>query len=877
MKELETIYVVFKTHFDIGFTGLAEEIVSFYRNNMLSDVVETCEKTMNNKEGHRYVWTMSSWPLLQSLKGKNKGNISKAVDLIESGQLVWHKLPFTTHTEFCGVEEFIRGLYLASQLDIKYGKSTISAKMTDVPGHTWMLPSILYKAGVSFLHLGCNACSMPPDVPQLFYWEGPDGNRVLTFYSKGGYGTSITPPKDWNYPVWLALLQADDNNGPQSAQIVEEVLKEAEEKFPGTEVVIGTMDDFARDLLSYDLNVPVIKSDLADSWIHGIGTYPREVAKVRALRQDIFTVESLTTLNKLVKEGSEQDWEIYKEHIKKAYEMLLLFGEHTWGLDTKITLLPLHKGIRMYDKEGFLADKESDSYIRIEKSWREKASYVAKAEQEIESIDCCIGKLSDRDVYKLIRVFNPLGWKRNDMIRMNLDSDCDLSIIDTVTGEEYQMCKEDNRYVAKVHGIPPMGYKMFAVASKQTRQSGKNYSQIASKIESKALLENHRIRIVVDDYKGSIISLYDKSNLKEWVCQDDSIGFGEYIYDIYGKEDINRFLKDYAYDLADWYINDFGKPGYPWIESHTYIPMDYRIDVENGNGWGKIIVKGDMAQESYVEYGNARGMIMEITLYEDSNYIDIRYELLNKVETPLAESGHFAFPLSTSKASYAIQKMGSVVNPQEDIQYGANTVLYCCDRWVDVEDNGMGLAFIPLDTPLFSIGEKSIYKYSPDYSHKSSILYFNAFNNQWGTNFPQWMGGNYTFHYRIYPHKGGWKEGEVWRLAEEVTVPLHVSNEEKVVSNDVGINMISLFKKDLDGALITAFKPSERGEDYILRLQESMGKKGELNITFKQKLRKAILCDALENELIPLKFDEDDYNIKLDTNPFEIHTLKIGF
>jgi hypothetical protein len=42
---------------------------------------------------------------------------------------------------------------------------------------------MLKHAGVEFFHIGCNEGVASPDLPRLFWWEGPDGSRVLTMYS----------------------------------------------------------------------------------------------------------------------------------------------------------------------------------------------------------------------------------------------------------------------------------------------------------------------------------------------------------------------------------------------------------------------------------------------------------------------------------------------------------------------------------------------------------------------------------------------------------------------------------------------------------------------------------------------------------------------
>ena len=78
MNKLKTIYVVFKTHFDIGFTGLASEVIDSYQGSMLRSALEICETTATNAEGHRYVWTMSSWPFKKALATSDRVMRKKA-------------------------------------------------------------------------------------------------------------------------------------------------------------------------------------------------------------------------------------------------------------------------------------------------------------------------------------------------------------------------------------------------------------------------------------------------------------------------------------------------------------------------------------------------------------------------------------------------------------------------------------------------------------------------------------------------------------------------------------------------------------------------------------------------------------------------------
>jgi len=319
------IILAFKTHFDIGFTQLASEIIDQYSGQMLSDVIETCNGTADMGKLH-YIWTMPSWPL--TIMQGSEGKRSELDRLVKEGQIAFHALPYTSHTDFCGMADTIEGLRYASELSAEYDVPLpVSAKMTDVPGHGRSLPTLLTKAGIRFLHLGCNAYATPPGVPPLFFWQGSDGSRLLTMYSKGGYGSSMVPPADWPFPVWMALMHTHDNIGPQSAEIIRAMVAEARESCPDAEIVCGTMDDFYHELAKCDLSgLPVVTGDLAETWIHGVGSYPAEVRAVRQARRDLVTASAAVF-------AAGGDKEKLSGAYRDAYDNLCLFGEHTWGLD----------------------------------------------------------------------------------------------------------------------------------------------------------------------------------------------------------------------------------------------------------------------------------------------------------------------------------------------------------------------------------------------------------------------------------------------------------------------------------------------------------------------------------------------------------------
>ncbi len=366
---------VFKTHFDIGFTHLASDVIRNYGGKMLEDVLETCEKSSDREDGKKFVWTMAAWPMLKSLELCTQENKLRAEKLIKQGQLKIHALPFTTHTEFMCKEDMEHLFDSADEFCNRYGVSfPRSAKMTDVPGHTIALVKYLAKKGVKFLHLGCNPASTYPNVPTMFWWQDREGNRVLTFYNNT-YGSNILPPKGWKYPVWLSMQQSNDNVGPQDVSVLDIIENDIKKSMPSAEVVFGSMDDFYNEIIKCDLSdLPVITADLGDTWIHGVASYPKEVGALRRARDIV------------------RNANVSKEDEKIFYENSILFSEHTWGMDIKTHLT----WQRSYQKQAFIDERSLARYKLVEKSWQEQRDranicvQIAKKyqKQEIKATYC---------------------------------------------------------------------------------------------------------------------------------------------------------------------------------------------------------------------------------------------------------------------------------------------------------------------------------------------------------------------------------------------------------------------------------------------------------------------------------------------------------
>lgn len=747
--KLKKIILVFKTHFDIGFTNLASCVIDNYAKDMLEEVIATCKGTQDMGK-LRYVWTMPSWPLMHIVKNCTP-DLKKELDaLIESGQVVWHGLPFTTHTDFCSQKEYLEGLRYSRQLAEMYHKPCpVSGKMTDVPGHSIMLPDILHQAGIRFLHLGCNEFATPPDVPDLFFWQAPGGRRLLTMYSKGGYGTGLVPPQDWEYPVWMALMHTHDNKGPQSADAIRRMAEQIRESYPDAEIVCGTMDDFYRELIQCDLsNLPVLSKDMADTWIHGVGAYPREVALVRSGRRRMESLQALY-LGKWLEGGNECD---AKKLLEDYYEEIALFEEHTWGADVKTWMGP----DRVYEKRDFLEAKKSESYCFMEKSWEEQRERARRSE---EYLQCLKGLLEpscgESGAYTLFHggsapytgwVKLPGEWEKSGVLVDGRQVPCEK------IGESW-CC-----YVTELPGFVSAPVERVQAVGKEDGQGGLSVVR-DTEDERYLTVENHRYRLTFCGTTGEITLLQDKKQQRSLLEKNGSSGIFSYQYDKYGYDDINEYLRQYGYHFTTWGIQDYGRENYPFCGHETFTPMFVRYELDGSTirfyycsrkEEASDTKKASAPGKSADKYGDAPNMELEITIPDAGEEIFLTLHLKDKQESPFVESGSLLFPLGEGKVSYRMQKGGSLLNPEKDIVNKANHSLYCLENGMAAFGENGGICLKTFDAPLVALGGTGIYHYAPEYEDKEEqCIYVSLFNNMWGTNFPQWTGGDMSFHFSL--------------------------------------------------------------------------------------------------------------------------------
>ncbi len=355
---MTTLHLVFKTHLDIGFTDYAANVVQTYFKKFIPEAVALAAQTHDQPQQFR--WTTGAWLIYEYLEQANAAERAAMEHAIEAGDIHWHALPFTTHTELIDESLWRFGLSLSHKLDQRFGRQTIAAKLTDVPGHTRALVPLLAEAGVRLLHIGVNEASTVPDVPAAFVWrdEHTQTEVMVIYHEAYGGVTSVAGLDDA-----LALVFTGDNQGPPSTSMVSEAYQSLEANNPGASVIASTLDDFASQLETVRGSLPIIKSEIGDTWIHGAGTDPTKLSRYRELAR--LRREWLT------RPLSSED----QQRIERFSRSLILVPEHTWGMDEK-THLPDHTHYLPVD---LAALRQTEAAQRFAASWAEQRAYIDTA------------------------------------------------------------------------------------------------------------------------------------------------------------------------------------------------------------------------------------------------------------------------------------------------------------------------------------------------------------------------------------------------------------------------------------------------------------------------------------------------------------------
>jgi hypothetical protein len=418
-----------------------------------------------------------------------------------------------------------------------------------------------------------------------------------------------------------------------------------------------------------------------------------------------------------------------------------------------------------------------------------------------------------------IVVYNPLPWIRSGIITIQQQNKIE-ALKDLRTGEIIPVHSKGNilRFIAK--DVPSSGYTSYVPVPAPKPVNAK--SLVAD--EKANIVENEFFRIKIDPDKGAIVSVIDKKTGREMVDQNSGYGFGQYMYERFSKKETNSYIDSYLKLRLSWGISEFGRPN---LDETPYSRV-------NG-GKAKVIYSSDeISAKAFLhftrEMGNPHNYSISYTLLKDLPFIEINWFIDGKQADPWPEAGWISFSFKVDNPQFKVGRLGAVIDPSKDIIKGSDFDFYLINSGIALLDNQRnGFAICTPDAPGISLDRPGLWKYSGYFIPQKPNVFVNLFNNQWSTNFTEWIEGSWSAKMYIWSFQDYENEQSLISPSEEFRSPMKAAIiSEKPGNLPVSKEGIRLSRK---GVLVTSFGPDVFREGIILRLWEQAGDTGKCKVT----------------------------------------------
>jgi alpha-mannosidase len=712
-------------------------------------------------------------------------------------------------------------LYAKKYFRNKFGKNIKLGWNPDSFGYNWNMPMFYSQSRIdAFItqKIGWNEVNVFPH--RVFWWESPDGSRLLTYFPFD-YVNEITDPYklvDWlrqyeantGFMNMMVLFGVGDHGGGPSMEMLERI-ERLKGVFIYPEIVHGTAENYIVWLQNQGLkDIPVWRDELYLEYHQGTFTTQGETKKNNRTGEVL-----LSNTEKFSSFATLSGKKVNKKFISDSWKKVLFNQFHD--------ILPGSSIREVYiDAKEMYNDAFRTAGVELDKS-----------------LNAIAGEINTSSVKngKSLVVFNPLGWERSDVVRHKLaEGDENNYKVTEVSGKEipsHIVSADDitKEIIFVADNVPSAGYKVYALVEKAETTDKPAALYLLD------IIENDFFRVEIDKETGWIKSIYDKKNNREVLAES-----GNKL----------QLLEDRPSAWDAWNI------GLTGIE----YPSTFRSGKLIENNSVRTIVR---LYRDYLKPGTIKSFPTEtfpssfftqdIILYKKLDRIDFRTEIDWWEEKTMLK---VLFPLNvtSTKASYkipygSIERSTGNENSFEKAQYEVPAL-----KWVDLSDSSYGVSLLNNSKYGFDIKENKM---------RMSLL-----------RSPKWPDetadmGKHVVEYALYPHKDSWQTAGTVRKSYEYNYPL--------LSVETGINVgklpdsHSFMKLDPANLVLTTVKVAEDNNDWVIQFYETTGKNVRAVITLPFRPAKAFLSNFLEEDL--KEVDVKDNKILVDVTKNSVVTLKL--
>jgi alpha-mannosidase len=831
-----TLDIVPHEHLDVGFTDYSPKVAEL-QSESVDGVLDLLQKQPD------FRWTLDgSWVAQQYLAGRSAARVQQFLSAVRAGQIVLPPQFANEHTGVASLEELARSLYFSHELAAQYHLPVGAANITDVPSYSWSYASVLHDAGVKYLAAGSNSWRAPIillgrwNEKSPFYWEGPDGGRVMMWYSRAYlqlasmFGTPPTlPAVEDAAPVFLEAYSRPDyvansvivfgsqlENTPLSREQVALPQQWASE-YEWPKLVFTTFKDAMSSLdRQFGGNLPVYRGDFGPYWEDGFTSDALHTAIYRRSQQRILTAEKMGTIPALLNPALRPD----AARMDDAWRNMLLFDEHTWTSASATTQPEGDQNRRqLQQKQLETIIARNDITQSVERSWAQMESLLNPAQDSIA-------------------VFNSLSWKRSGWVevdapagQMVVDAATKAAVPQVILREEAGTVLpgfggKTNRIRFLAADLPATGYKLFAFAPQADPSALLPHHDDAAMRD--AVIENRYYRITLDPEHGAVKSIYDKDLKRELVDSSSPFPFASYVY-VEGADDMPTNSL-YRYGVAQ------------------HLPQLHPAEATHGRILSVTRTEQGVTAILESEAPNTPAIRTRINLPDGEKRIDFDYRV-HKVSTLRKEAAYIAFPFAGAHPEFRYETQNGWVDPSRDELAGGSREWYTVNHWAAVTSDGVTAAIIPQDAPLATFGDIVRGKWPTEFHPASGAIYSWLMSNYWNTNFASSQGGDFEFHYTVVSAPE-FSAPQLTQLGWETMTklesdPVHAN----AASGGLTQSSAGFLSVDSRNVVVNTWKLAEDGDGSILRLENISDNATAVRIDIPLlSINRAWLCNALEDK-----------------------------
>src|SRR5215204_838343 len=348
-----TVYMVPHEHLDVGYSDFQTKLAELH-SRVINEALDM------GREHPEFRFTLDGyWQARHFLEGRSEAERRKLYDAVRDRKVFVPAQHSVILTGFPTGEALIRSFYGARRLSREAGGPWDTANITDVPSYSWAYASILAASGLKYFAAAANADRGPSlmlgDLHRRspFYWEGPDGARVMMWYSRhyhqigsqfglptqvaNGYEGLASFLRVYDRPDYAprsVLLHGSqwENTSlyPQQAALAKQwnaTFAYPELRFSG----FGeAMEKIAAEA---EGKLPVVRGDGGPMWEDGIASDAFHAAMERETERRAVSAEKLGVIASLV----DPRYRPSRESLDCMWENIALMGEHFCFYGTAIT------------------------------------------------------------------------------------------------------------------------------------------------------------------------------------------------------------------------------------------------------------------------------------------------------------------------------------------------------------------------------------------------------------------------------------------------------------------------------------------------------------------------------------------------------------